>query len=370
MSLRRKTVSGEDGEEGNSDTLRRKKFQWLKRNKKQLSSHDVTAGKQAETSLVERSMSLMSLDSLPGGGTQPLVHVYKSVSSDGQESLQGYLKVQRKGADSLWVRYWCVLKDKIISCFIAQNDLTLTLSVPLSGSTILEASNHRKYSFEISHLESGQCLYFAAEWKEDYDSWFAEITSGARLQDTNSPPIYQHPKPNDTSNEQLSDPATTQSDGIFNTSSASISPSVSSIQHKGELLRLSNTGEWKKYHCILRDGGLHIHYTVFDKTPIFIITLQGCFLECPENSGGKYILSITTSFGKCHTFCASSEQDLQKWTQALQVHCQMGPPPPLPAALQPAAAIERRSTSPVTMVCVNLAQCILHTHYTHTWTLL
>ena len=354
FSVRRKTVSGEEGagEEGNTDTLKRKKFQWMKWNRKQLSSNDILIGKQPEVTLNERSMSMMSLDSLHGGGSQPLTRAYKSVSSVGQESFQGYLKVQRKGADSLWIRYWCVLKDKVISCFIAQNDLTLTLSVPLGGSTILEANNQRRYSFEISHLESGQCLYFAADCKEDYDGWFTEIISGAqqvqRL-DSSSPAMYLYPKASDGSNQQLSESSTSQSDGIFNTSSAIFPPPVSSIQHKGELLRLSNNGEWKKYHCILRDGGLHIHYTVFDKTPIFIIALQGCILECPDsNAGGKLVISITTSFGKCHTFCALSEQDLHKWMQALQPYCQVGPPPP---ALQQTTVNDQRSASPVTMVC-------------------
>ena len=353
LSVRRNTVSEGSTEEGNTDTLRRKKFQWMKwnQNRKQLSSTDLQAGKQPATTLTERSVSLMSLDSLLGGGTPSLVRAHKSVSSMGQESFQGYLKVQRKGADSLWVRYWCVLKDKVISCFIGQNDLTLTLSVPLGGSTILEANGHRKYSFEISHLESGQCLYFAAECKEDYDGWFAEIITGAQqvqLQDSSSPAMYLHPKTSGAGNQQSSELSTTGSDGIFSSPSAVFPPSVSSIQHKGELLRLSNTGEWKKYHCILRDGGLHIHYTVFDKTPIFVIALQGCILECSDSSvSGKYVFTITTSFGKCHTFDALSELDLHKWMQALHAYCQMGPPPS-PVLQQ--GTVDRRGSSPVTMV--------------------
>lgn len=84
--------------------------------------------------------------------SQDVSQAHRSTTPEGVEQFVGYLRVQRKGADSMWVRYWCVFEDLIISCFISQRDLTLTLSIHLRGSRISEALMEckREHTFKVS----------------------------------------------------------------------------------------------------------------------------------------------------------------------------------------------------------------------------
>ena len=109
---------------------------------------------------------LTTIDSEELGGGEAMdplsvSHSHRTISPEGAEQFQGYLRVQRRGADSMWVRYWCILEGLAISCYISQRDLTLTLSIHLRGSRIAEAylECKREHSFKVGVALMHGCVF-------------------------------------------------------------------------------------------------------------------------------------------------------------------------------------------------------------------
>ena len=272
-----------------------------------------------------------------------------AVNEKGVEQFQGYLRVQRKGADSMWVRYWCVLLDLAFSCYISQQNLTLALSIQLRGSRISEAAYEcrREYSFKVWHMESGQCLYFAADDNSEYLSWFNQVTKGAECfipDDTAGPssvPYYSfakdaavsgsQPSPGQLSSQSSNLSLTTApedgdnvsvSSGATGHSSASLG---SSIHHKGDLKKLSHSGKWKDRYCIIRDYTLYVYHSPADKTPLSSPPLQSCSVQQLSGETHNYTFQVLTASGKTHTFAAPSDHEMFTWITAIR-DCSYGKP--------------------------------------------
>lgn len=240
-------------------------------------------------------------------------------------------RVQRKGADNVWVRYWCVLENLSISCYISQRDLTLTLSIQLQGSRVAESELEcqRKHSFKVLHVESGQCLYFAADKHEEFLRWFSEITrSGHQVvsDDASSPFVsfYAIPKYFDEmQSKRLSVVSEGASSNISDGSTtASGLPIQTSIFYRGQLLKASHTGKWKQRYCVVNDGNMNIFHSALEKSSITSLPLHGISLELISTSrSSKYEYQFKlnpTGVGKCHTFAAPSETEMYAWVSALR----------------------------------------------------
>ncbi len=189
---RRSTISSASKGDYESDTLKRKKkFSWFAKRKSEqrtstASASDLSRHRMSNMSFdipespvydpLRRSVSLELLS--PTGeeekgdvrtsaavSSQDVSQAHRSTTPEGLERFQGYLRVQRKGADSMWVRYWCIYEDLAISCFISQRDLTLTLSIHLKGSRICEAllECKREHTFKVGGAliasASSVCVY-------------------------------------------------------------------------------------------------------------------------------------------------------------------------------------------------------------------
>ena len=361
---RRKTFSHQD--EYQSDTLkRRRKFSWVKSNlmrrKGKKSSQGQEGAEQNRLSQMSfdiqgptpdmlppytpdpmrKSMSLELLPSAPevdetsGGATE----AHTSVTSEGKEQFQGYLRVQRKGADSMWVRYWCLLEEKLMSCYISRRDFTLALSIPLKGSRINEAALEckREHSFKVWHIESGQCLFFAAENANELKKWFDHVTQGAEhtIPDnisvgSSSAPfvgffyIPDDKKMADHSNSasHLNELAVRVDDRPAITVQC---PSPSSVFYRGALKKQAHTGKWKDRFCIIRTGSLCLFHNTSEKNPIASIALHGCSLELisvPPGSEHQYIFKLNPGAeggsSKSHTFAAPNETEMFAWVSALR----------------------------------------------------
>ncbi len=89
---------------------------------------------------IQDSRRSVSCEELPGAVELATVMSHQTTGPDGLLRFQGYLSVHRYGANTNFIRYWCVFDGTLISCFINQMDLTLTMSVTLPGSQISEAS--------------------------------------------------------------------------------------------------------------------------------------------------------------------------------------------------------------------------------------
>ena len=263
------------------------------------------------------------------------------VCIDGIEQFQGYLKVQRKGADNMWVRYWCILEDLTVSCYISRSDLSLTLSIQLKGSRVAEAKFEcrREFSFKVWHLESGQCLFFAADDAIEFNSWFKEITKGAEYivpldaGVSNSPlsaPFYHFTKeeaytsPSQRSSRS-SNASLPENDNV-SIDSETPSSSSSGIYRKGNLKKLSQN-KWKDRYCRIKDSSLEVFATSSEKAPLTTIPLVGCRVELvsvPNEDVHLNIFRIFTTSGKTHMFSAPSEQEMYHWALAIQDGHQVG----------------------------------------------
>lgn len=321
-----------------SDTLkRRRKFSWIKNlAKKRGMHHTAVSVGQLDYDPQQKEHAWRGI---PDSSTTAIVaqedRARYIMTEDGVEQFQGSLNVQRKGADNMWVRYWCVLEDLVISCYISKNDLTLTLSIQLRGSRVAEAIQEcrRDYSFKIWHLESGQCLFFAADDNIEYGSWFKEVTKGAEYVVpldagiSNSPlsaPFYHFAKDvSDSSPSQRSSRSSIASlPEIDNASleNATTSNSGSAILQRGNLKKLSQN-KWKDRYCLIRDGMLHIYNTSTEKSLLSSVPLQGCRVELvnvPNEEVHRFTFRVAASSGKSHMFSASSEQEMYTWAITLQ----------------------------------------------------
>lgn len=257
------------------------------------------------------------------------------VLSDNEYHLSFFFRVQRKGADNVWVRYWCILENFSISCYISQRDLTLTLSIQLQGSRAAESELEcqRKHSFKVLHVESGQCLFFAADNHEDFSRWFSEITkSGHQVisDDSNSTfdsfsSFYAIPN----KEVQLKRLSIVSEGGSSNFSEGSNDPSlnlssdaINSIFYRGQLLKASHTGKWKKRYCVVEDGCMSIFHSTLEKSCITSIPVNGMSLEListSRSSKNEYQFRLNAKGGgKCHTFAAPSETEMYAWVSALR----------------------------------------------------
>lgn len=234
--------------------------------------------------------------------------------------------VQRKGADNVWVRYWCVLEDFYILCYISQRDLTLTLSIQLKGSRVAEAEMEcrRKYSFKVLHVESGQCLYFAADSHEEFLQWFSEITKKGHQVFSDDLFGSSYAIPGDR--EELKRLSVVSEGGSSNVSDSSSTSfpqtSYNTVFYRGVLMKSSHTGRWKQRYCVATDGCMIVYHSSAEKVPITSIPLRGVSLEListPRNSSNEYQFKLnSTGAGKCHTFSAPSETEMYAWVSALR----------------------------------------------------
>ena len=361
---RRKTFSHQD--EYQSDTLkRRRKFSWVKSGLMRKKEKKAPSGSQGELNQsrlsqmsfdiqgptpdmlppyapdpMRKSVSLELLPTAPEGEETPGVGTesHESITSAGKEQFQGYLRVQRKGVDNMWVCYWCVLEDKVISCYVGRKDFTLALSIPLKGSRITEATLEckRDNSFKVWHIESGQCLFFAAESSAELQKWYNHVTQGAEhsIPDnvsvgSNSGPfvgffyVPDDKKPADHSNSasRLND-LSIQLDGQLGPAITVQCPTPSSVSYRGALKKQAHTGKWKDRYCVIRNGNLNIFHNSTEKSPITSIALQGCSLELisvPPGSEHQYIYKLNPASGsKSHTFAAPNETEMFAWVSALR----------------------------------------------------
>lgn len=368
---RRKTYSHQD--EYQSETLkRRRKFSWVKSNllrrkeKKANSGQEQSRLSQMSVDVqgpspvmlpqyppdpMRKSVSLELLPSAPEVEESPgrIMEAHECVTPEGKEQFQGYLRVQRKGADGMWVRYWCVLEEKIISCYISRRDFTLALSIPLKGSRITESALEckREHSFKVWHIESGQCLFFAAENGNELQKWLSHVTHGAEhtipdnvsVGSNSGPFVGFFYIPDD---KQVADHSNSTSrlnavsvggEGIGDQPAIMVqSPSPKSVFYRGELKKQAHTGKWKNRYCIIRDGSLHIYHTSSEKSPITSISLRGCSLELisvPANSEHLYLFKLNPeSSQKSHTFAAPNETEMYAWVSALRDSSIERPAPP------------------------------------------
>ena len=323
-----------------SDTLkRRRKFSWIKNlsKKRGMPQSTMSLGHVDEPHRMDQQMN---------GGIQkqqsmavvvaPEDRARHIVTEEGVEQFQGYLKVQRKGADNMWVRYWCILEDLIISCYISKSDLTLTLSIQLKGSRVMEAVAEckRDFSFKIWHLESGQCLFFAADDGTEFANWFKEITKGAEYvvpldagisTSPLSAPFYHYTRETaDSSPSQRSSRSSIASLPEFDSASFDSIPSGSSsggtVHHKGNLKKYVQN-KWKDRYCLIKDSTLHIYTTSSEKSFLASVSLPGSRVELvnvPHEEVHRFTFRISTPSGKTHMFSASSEQEMYTWAMALQ----------------------------------------------------
>lgn len=336
QSVRRNTYSA--GDEYMSDTLkRRRKFSWIKNlAKKRGMHHTAVSVGQLDYDPQPKEHGLRGI---PDSAIATIVaqedRARHIMTEEGVEQFQGSLNVQRKGADNMWVRYWCVLEDLVISCYISKNDLTLTLSIQLRGSRVADAIHEcrRDFSFKIWHLESGQCLFFAADDSIEYGSWFKEVTKGAEYVVpldagiSNSPlsaPFYHYTKDvSDSSPSQRSSRSSIASLPEIDSAAfdnAASSNSGSAIVQRGNLKKLSQN-KWKDRYCLIKDGMLHIYNTSTEKSLLSSVPLQGCRVELvnvPNEEVHCFTFRVAVSSGKSHMFSASSEQEMYAWAITLQ----------------------------------------------------
>lgn len=240
--------------------------------------------------------------------------------------------MQRKGADNVWVRYWCVLEKFAIACYISQRDLTLALSIQLQGSRVAESELEcqRKHSFKVLHVESGQCLYFAADSHEDFFRWFSEITKyGHQVVSDDSdttfgPFVHFYFIPKDVGGLHFKRLSVVSEGGSSNFSEGSTGALAksSTIFYRGELLKASHTGKWKQRYCVVNGVFLSVFHSSKEVSPIISIPLHGVSLELIStslSSKHEYQFKLNPgSDGKSHTFAALSETEMYAWVSALR----------------------------------------------------
>ncbi|CAI7991521.1 hypothetical protein GBAR_LOCUS766 [Geodia barretti] len=225
----------------------------------------------------------------------------------------------------------CV-EDLSISCYISRSDLALTLSIQLKGSRVADAAHdcRRQNSFKIWHLESGQCLFFAADDAIEYGSWFKEVTKGAEYVVpldagiSNSPlaaPFYHFTKdsPSDSSPSQRSSRSSIASLPELDLDTAPVN-SGGTVVYKGNLKKLTQN-KWKDRHCVVKDSVLQVFATSSEKTLLTTMPLAGAGVELvsvPNEEVHHFTFRICIPSGKAHMFCAVSEQEMYAWATTLQ----------------------------------------------------
>ena len=323
-----------------SDTLkRRKKFSWIKSLARKRGMHHVGVSVGQLESDPHYSFTNGKQKSEEQWRAKPPTYIippedraHHVTTEEGLQQFQGYLRVQRKGADNTWVRYWCVLEDLVISCYISRSDLTLTLSIQLKGSRVADALHdcRQEFSFKIWHLESGQCLFFAADDGIEYGSWFKEVTKGAEYivpldaGISNTPmssPFYHYAKdaPESCHSQRSSRSSITSLPDIdMDNVPTNVSGGV--VVHKGNLKKFS-LNKWKDRHCLIRDSMLQIFATSTEKTLLASVPLCGSRVELvnvPNEDVHQFTFRVSASTGKVHMFSASSEQEMYTWAVTLQ----------------------------------------------------
>lgn len=225
------------------------------------------------------------------------------------------------------------MENSYISCYISQRDLTLTLSIQLQGSKVAESEIEcqRKHSFKILHVESGQCLFFAADSHEDFFRWFSEITKNGHhvISDDSSSAFgpflsyYSIPKDsNELSFKRLSVVSEGGSSNVSDSSGTIVPHSTgNSVFYRGQLLKASHTGKWKQRYCVVSDGFMSMFHSSLEKSPITSIPLQGISLELTttHDSKNEYQFKINPSgAAKCYMFAAPNETEMYAWISALR----------------------------------------------------
>lgn len=243
--------------------------------------------------------------------------------------------MQRKGADNVWVRYWCVQENFTIACYISQRDLTLALSIQLQGSRVAESELEcqRKHSFKVLHVESGQCLYFAADNHEEFFRWFSEITRYGHqviCDDSDSTfgqSVHFYFIPKGAGGVHFKRLSVVSEGGSSNFSEGSTtaltkSSAATSIFYRGDLLKASHTGKWKQRYCVVNGGFLSVFRTSKENSPIIAIPLHGISLELIstlQSAQNEYQFKLNpSSDGKSHTFAAPCETEMYAWVSALR----------------------------------------------------
>ena len=339
QTSRRNTYSA--GDDYMSDTLkRRRKFSWIKTlSRKRGLHHAHVSDGQLTSDKQQMNGAVVKQQSMDGGLQQsatiflaPEDRACRITTEDGVEQFQGYLHVQRKGANNTWVRYWCVLEDLNISCYISRSDLALTLSIQLKGSRVADAAQDckRQHSFKIWHLESGQCLFFAADDAIEYGNWFKEVTKGAEYVVpldagiSNSPlaaPFYHFSKdsPADSSHSQRSSRSSIASLPELDLDTAPVNPG-GTVVYKGNLKKLTQN-KWKDRYCVVKDSVLQVFATSSEKTLLTSVPLAGAGVELvsvPNEEVHHFTFRVCIPSGKSHMFCAVSEQEMYAWATTLQ----------------------------------------------------
>lgn len=294
--------------------------------------------------LKRRSVSCEDLPSTDEPGVTSDSH--QIMGADGRLQFQGYLGVHRQGANTNFIRYWCVFDGAVINCYINQRDLTLTMSVSLPGSQIAHASSEcaRPHSFKVWHMETGQCIYFLADDVIEFQKWFTQITTNAEKIET--PPqqpgfpgkavyfvlpggegaILKAPMMRTRSNSLPVSPADlgdNVSVGSSNTGQGSNDTATPlSAFYRGQLKKASHTGKWKDRYCVVKDGHLSVFHTPSEKSPIISIELFGCSIELvniPPQNAQRFVFKLKLdSVEKMHTFAAPSETEMYAWVSALR----------------------------------------------------
>ena len=219
-----------------------------------------------------------------------------------------------------------------------------------------ELECQRRYSFKVFHVESGQCLYFAADDHSEFFRWFSQITQGGEqvVSDDSTGPFltyYVVAKDGFTQSRRLSilseGGSSNVSEGSTTTLPVRPPGNLNGALYRGELMKSSHTGKWKRRYCIVKDGYLNVYRSSTDKSPVTSITLHGCSLELVSTLRGsqnefQFKLNPTDA-GKCHTFAAPSETEMYTWVSALRdaSYC------------KPSSVVEDQSYSPI--ISVSLA---------------
>ena len=255
---------------------------------------------------------------------------------------QGYLCVHRYGANTNFIRYWCVFDGSTVNCYINQTDLTLTMSISLIGSQISESSAEasRPHSFKVWHMETGQCIFFAADNGLEFHKWFTVVTQNAEKilagqqvvyfivpgSDLKVKSFHVRQRSNSLPTSPIEKVPVEDSGSVAsgNTGHSSSDTPVGGTFYRGQLKKASNShsGKWKERYCVVKDGQLSLYHHPGDKSAITSIELSGCSIELinvPRSSAQKLVFKLHPSAGeKTHTFAAPSETEMYAWVSAIR----------------------------------------------------
>lgn len=351
---RRKTYSNDGKEEYATDTLkRRRRFTLGKFSKKKDKKIIASTPELKPRPPVVTPMNFVpdrrsvSCEELPGAVETSVsgvsrVESHLTTGPNGALMFQGYLSVHRHLANTNFIRYWCIFDGTTVNCYINQTDLTLTMSVTLPGSQISEATSResgRSHCFKVWHMETGQCIFFAAENEREFAQWFTVMTqnadqlptpqqAGAKVVFFVVPGLILKVKSFHIRQRSNSLPASPLDDGpgLDTGSTASInngsSDNTITTFYRGHLKKASSSGKWKERYCVVKDGQLSLYHNQGDKAAITSIDLAGCSIELvsvPRSSAYKLVFKVKLSGSdKTHTFAAPSETEMYAWISALR----------------------------------------------------